>query len=90
MRDLHITRLMVTGNDPPCTAAVLGNSHTDLGSGLPDALSVVAEMHVVGDGDGFTVVQAVFGKKGLHRSRVRTIGSAYVEVLTVFTLEMLE
>jgi hypothetical protein len=90
LRDLHVTRLLVVGDDPGGAAAVLGNSHADFGGVLPDTLGVMAKAHVVGARDGLTIVLAALGEEGLDGSRVRTISSAHIEVLTVVTLRMLE
>ncbi|KAI6771215.1 hypothetical protein HG531_008840 [Fusarium graminearum] len=84
--NLHVTRLLVAGDDVRGTVTALGDSHADLGGGLPDALGVVTEAHVVGAGDGLAVVQALLAEEGLDGIGEGGGAGAHVEVLTVLAL----
>jgi hypothetical protein len=88
--NLHVTGLLVAGDNPRGTGAVLGDSHTDLGGGLPDALGVVTEGHVVGAGDSLTVVLALLAQESLNSSGVGVGAAAHVKVLAILTLRVLE
>jgi hypothetical protein len=82
----HVTGLLVTGDDVRSAVSALGDSHADLGGGLPDALGVVTETHVVGAGDGLTVVLALLADEGLDGVGEGGGRGTHVEVLTILTL----